>query len=211
MWIVVTRNRPGNVQRIFSMTVPVMPGIIAIDDDQVELYSKLELPDNWRVIATPPSRFGPKNNEILAMFPNEPFYGSLNDDMLPQSPGWDVDLVKAAGPWGIAWADDCLYRRIGCVAFGGELIRALGFICCPPLLHFYNDDAHELIAAELRNGKFCADIKVEHLHFTNGKVERDQTYNDRPPSINDKKAFREWKATQWPEIRDRVLKAMPAS
>lgn len=208
MWIMPSRNRPDLVERAFSKTQVSEPGIIAIDDDQVEMYSGLNIPANWQVIASPRSRFGLKNNEIFARFPNEPWYASISDDMLPETQGWDSELPKTAGPWNIAWADDCLYGRAVCIAFGGELIRALGFLCCPATEHFYTDDAWELVAKEI-GGVYRDDIKVPHLHFTKGLAPKDQTYEDRPASMKDRKAFEAWKLKSWPAIRDHLAEVRP--
>lgn len=209
MWIMPSRNRPQLAERVFSKTKVTTPGVIAIDDDQIEMYSGLNLPENWQVVASPRSRFGPKNNEIFARFPNEPWYGSISDDMVPETQGWDSELPKTSGQYGAAWADDNLYGRAVCIAFGGELIRALGFLCCPATEHFYNDDAHELIAKEVGNGVFRSDILVPHLHFTKGLSIKDKTYEDRPASMKDRKAFEAWKEKNWPQIKVNVLKAIP--
>lgn len=207
MWILPSRNRPDLVARVFSKTTVTAPGVVAIDLDQVGLYEQLKLPDGWSVLATERAFFGPKNNDIFRRFPDEPWYGTISDDMLPETEGWDVELPKSAGSWGAAWADDKLYGRAVCIAFGGELIRALGFLCCPATQHFYNDDAHELIAKEF-GGVYRSDVSVPHLHFTKGLSVKDKTYDERPSSGADRKAFEAWKQREWPAIRDRVRAQM---
>lgn len=208
MWIVCSRNRPHLVERIFSKVTPTERGLIAIDDDQEALYDGVKLPANWALDVSPKNFFGPKNNDVFRRYPNEPFYGSMNDDMLPETEGWDAILSAAAGSWGAAWADDQLGKRAGCVAFGGELVRALGFLCVPGLQHFYNDDAHETIASDLRIGIFREDVIVPHLHFSNGKAEHDATYRERPSHSADKLRFDVWKANEWPAQKVKVLEAM---
>lgn len=211
MWIVSSRNRPRLVERIFSKVQPTTPGVIAIDDDQVSLYADVRLPSGWKVLPTPRGFYVQKYNDIFARFPNEPWYGKIDDDMLPETPGWDSILPQAAGAWGFAWADDVLAGRAVCGAFGGELIRALGFICCPAVKHFYADDGHELVAHDLGVGVYRGDVKVPHLHFSNGSAPRDQTYQDRPNVAADRRAFEQWKVSEWPAIRDRLRRAVPSS
>lgn len=208
MWVLPSRNRPDLVERVFSKTTATCPGVVAIDDDQIDMYQGLKIPSNWTVIPSPRSRFGPKNNEIFARFPSEPWYASISDDMLPETEGWDAELPKTAGPWGIAWANDCLYGRAVCVAFGGELIRALGFLCCPATEHFYTDDAWELIAKEF-GGIYREDILIPHLHFTKGLAPKDKTYDERPSSGKDKRAFEAWKENAWPLIKARIIEVRP--
>lgn len=209
MWIMLSRNRPDLAQRVFSKVTPKEKGALVIDDDQIAVYAGVTLPENWRMISSPRTFFGPKNNEIFRMFPNEPWYGTINDDMLPETPGWDSILPEAAGKWGIAWADDVLYGRAACVAFGGELVRALGWICVPAVRHFYTDDGYELVAKDLGIGVYRSDVKVPHLHFSNGKAVKDKTYEERPAVSKDRAAFMQWKTTEWPEIRQRVAGMIP--
>lgn len=208
MWIVCSRNRPHLVERIFSKVTPTEKGIIAIDDDQIEMYAGVVLPDRWSFFISPRANFGPKNNEVFAQFPDEPFYGSLNDDMHPQTQGWDSILPHRAGRFGISWADDCLKKRAGCLAFGGDLIRALGFICAPGVKHFFNDNVHETIARDLGLGSYCGDVKVPHLHWSNDKAEKDATYLERPSHADDMKAFNRWKDHAWPALKLKVQQVM---
>jgi hypothetical protein len=210
MWIVASRNRPHLVERIFSKVQTTAPGIIAIDDDQEGLYANVHLPANWKIVSSPRGFNVAKYNDTFARFPNEPWYGKMDDDMVPETEGWDTTLVEAAGSWGFAWADDCLYGRAVCGVFGGELIRCLGYINCPAVLHFYADDGHELMAKELGNGVHRLDVKVAHLHVSAGKAPRDETYAARPNIEDDRIKWEKWKADEWPAIRERVRVAMPS-
>lgn len=203
MWIVCSRNRPHLIERLFSKTMPTTPGVIAIDEDQAEMYAATSLPEGWKLDVSKRNYFGPKNNDVFSRYPNEPWYGSINDDMLPETPGWDSILPEASGPWGIAWGDDKLGGRAVCVAFGGELIRALGWICCPGVYHFFNDDVHELIARELGIGKYIPEVIVPHLHFSKG-AEYDETYKSRPSHGADRARFQYWRDNQWPQMREHL-------
>lgn len=209
MWILPTRGRPDLAQRVFSIAPPFAPGVMAIDHDQVDAYSAVKLPPDWLRITLPRMYLAEKLNAVVDHFPSAPWYGIINDDMLPTTKGWDIDLPHAAGRWGIAWADDELNHRIGAAAFGGDLIRALGWIAPPALKHFYIDDAHETIANDLGVGVPRMDIKVAHLHFTAGKAAYDRTYKERGGNGTDQIEFNRWKTDEWPAQRAR-LKAMIA-
>ncbi len=205
MWLLPTRGRPELAQRVFSIAPPTAKGAVLIDDDEIEAYSSLTLPPNWSRLIGPRTTLAQKLNAAVDVLNAEPFYGIVNDDMLPTTPGWDTALPEAAGPWGIAWADDELNGRIGAAAFGGDLIRALGWICPPAQKHFFIDDAHEIIARELGIGRACLNIKIPHLHFTAGKAPYDKTYKNRPNHSADKAAFENWKTNEWPATKARLM------
>ncbi len=207
MWLLPTRGRPELAQRVFSIAPPTAKGAVLVDDDEIEVYSHLTLPKNWFRLILPRTTLSQKFNAAFEVLNAEPFYGLLNDDMLPTTPGWDTALPETAGPWGIAWADDELNHRIGASAFGGELVRTLGWICQPTQKHFFLDDAQELIARELGIGKPCLHIKIPHLHFTAGKAPYDQTYKNRPSHSADRLAFENWKLNEWPATKERLSSA----
>jgi len=204
MWLLPSRGRPQLIARVFSKTVTTEPGVVGIDEDEVDLYSDVALPRRWIFHVCPRLYLGPKLNYLVGQFPGRPWYGNINDDMLPETQGWDGLLPQAAGRRGIAWADDGLNRRLGAAAYGGELIRDLGWLACPALKHFYIDDVHELIAAELAVGTLCRDIRIAHLHWSAGLTPRDRTTNERPPSDADRHAFEAWRVAAWPTVRERL-------
>lgn len=215
MWFLPSRGRPHLMSRVFSVASPTEPGVLAIDQDQRDDYAAVKLPKGWLVLVLPRMVLAAKLNAMFECFPNCPYYGILNDDMVPQTPGWDSILAKAAGLRCIAWGDDCLNGRIGAAAFGGELIRKLGWLACPAVKHFYIDDVHELIAADLGIGKRLAEVKIPHLHFsakdtTLGVTPYDTTYLERPSATEDQMAYRAWCEREWPALRQRLVESVAA-
>ncbi len=206
MFIMPTRGRPHLIGRFFSK-VPPRPetkGILAIDEDDAANYSGIELPPGWAFRSTPRIYVTGKLNEVFEAFPGEPFYGVLMDDTVPLTDKWDVLLVEKAGPGGIAWSDDCLPgKRPSALVMGGDLVRALGWISCPSIKHFYADNVWETMAADLGFAGRCEEIKIAHLHFSAG-APFDQTYAERPAAADDALAFRRWLHTSWPELKNRL-------
>lgn len=209
MWFLPSRGRAHLIERLWKACMPTMRGVLAYDIDQTNDYVSVPLPPTWERLGMQRTHLSAKCNRLLEHFPDEPWYGIICDDQVPATPGWDRLLPQAAGAWRIAWADDCLHKRIGASAFGGELVRALGWMQCPSIKHFYLDDVHELIVKELDCGVYCADVKIPHLHFTTGGTPWDATYAQRPSHGEDALAFAKWKEYEWPALKARLQRVMP--
>ena len=211
MYIMPTRGRSHLIPRFFSV-VPPQPetkGLITIDEDDTDSYHGMQFPTAWDVHVSPRTYITKKVNEVFAMYPNEPFYGFIMDDTVPLTARWDVLLAEKAGPWGVAWSDDCLPgKRPSAFAMGGELVRALGWIFCPETKHFYTDSVWEKIAEDLGCAGRCEEIKVAHLHFSNGSAPFDKTYAERPDNATDAAGFEKW-LLEWPEIKARLKSLNP--
>lgn len=209
MWILPTRGRPELAKRVFSVAPPTSSGVMVIDTDEIEKYAHVQLPKTWSKLIRPRLHLSAKVNEAFRAFPTQPWYGLIDDDSLPKTQGWDVEIAKAAGSWKIAWADNENDTRMGVLVIGGELARALDWILLPAVKHFYVDDALELICAEFNIGVPLMDIKVPHLHFSIGKATYDSTYKERPSNAADKEAFHLWKEAEWPVLKIKLKALIP--
>lgn len=209
MWFLPSRGRPHLISRVFK-NIPTEPGILAVDDDQAELYQAVDLPPKWKLVVLPRMALSEKLNALFYQNHDAPYYGIICDDMVAETPNWDRLLELAAGAWHIAYADDCLHRRIGAAAFGGDLIRTIGWLVCPTIKHFFLDDVHEVIANEFKIGRQNSHVKIPHLHFTTGKTPIDQTYRERPDHETDRQAFVKWKADEWPQLRAKLKQQFAA-
>lgn len=206
MFVMPTRGRPHLINRFFSVfpPQPETTGILAIDDDDARNYADIKLPKGWDFRVSPRTYFTAKVNDVVAAFPGKPFYGFVMDDTVPRTDKWDVLLAEKAGPWGIAWPDDCLPgKRPSAMVLGGELVRALGWFSCPTVKHFYTDNVWETMAADLGCAGRCEEIKIAHLHFSSGAAPFDETYRQRPNNAADKIAFENWLLT-WPALKERL-------
>lgn len=209
MWILPSRNRPDRVARMFDKAPPSTRGIVAVDADQAKLYRGVKLPAGWVVEASQRCQYVAKHNFVFQRYPNEEWYGSLSDDMVPITEGWDVKLIERAGVLGVAYADDLFTRRSGAFAVGGDLVRKLGWIFPPCFVHYYGDTTMELLCRELGLAGMQRDVIVEHRHYANktkpGKY--DETSLARPKLQDERKIWNEWLACEWPGIRQRLQDA----
>lgn len=208
MWIMLSRNRPHKVAQMFQYAAPTTRGIVAIDDDQVELYKDVKLPEGWKLDVSKRDFFIPKNNKIFDRYRNCDWYGSICDDQVPMTQNWDKRLVEAAGRKNIAWCEDGMLHLPTCVVLGGDLVRACGFLFVPYMKHFFGDNAHQLMAEELNIKKFLPDVLVEHRHFWNGKADKDRTYRERPLVEPDRRSYKVWQQKEWPWLKRRLQREL---
>jgi hypothetical protein len=212
-WILPTFGRPCRCQQTLNSIAEcgASSGIVWIDGDPDPAYDDLRLPDGWEAIRSV-TNVGVCGvlNLVLQIRPNEPQYGFISDDSLVKTPGWSDALVHAAGRNGFAHSADGWHnerRMHGAVAFGGDLLRALGFWAPPGLKHSFVDDAWERLARALENSAYCPQIVVEHKHRDNGKAGDDATYRKAYDSFDhDRRTFELWTRDGFP---DAVARAIP--
>lgn len=201
MWLIPSRGRPQLAQRLFDCGFKEK-GVLILDEDDASGYRRIRLPFGWEKITLPRLWLSPKLNRGFETFPNEPWYGILNDDHVPMTHGWEKQMVEA-GSKGMAWPDDNYGQRISSHVKSGGLCRLLGWFVCPSLKHYYLDDVDELLA-QVVGGTYLPQVVVSHEHANAGRAKMDRTYLERPNPRLDKEAFLEWKEKQWPQIKERL-------
>ena len=202
MWLLPSRGRPHLAQRLFDKGNFKTPGLLILDKDDAYRYDRIRLPVGWKKLVLERMFLSGKMNAGLETVPGCEWYGGLNDDHLPLTEGWDLKLVEALKERPFVWPKDNYGDRISTPVMSGELVRTLGWFCCPAMNHFYLDDVHELIAECLGGGQI--DITVSHEHVNAGRMKPDKTWHERPSNAEDRVAFVIWCRDKWPEIRQRI-------
>lgn len=200
MWFLPSRGRPENVKRFFQAYEEMessTPGVLWLDEDDANNYSDVEIPDGWDKLVMP--RYGGTGimtNKFYELYPCEPWYGLLGDDVVPRTKNWDTKLVEAAGISGLSYANDLLRgeKHASHPVVGGLLARKLGWLALPGCDRTYIDDA--LMYAAKIEGKcyYLKDVILEHLHFSVGKSEFDGTY-EKLHGDTDRKIYEAWVAS----------------
>jgi hypothetical protein len=184
VWFLPTYGRPGRCQEALDSIIAAgasAPGIVLIDGDEDPAYLDLRLPGGWSLSRSHTNRglCGVLNSAFADHY-GEPWFGFISDDsVLRAGPGWDQHLIDAAGLSGFANSGDgwqAVQRMHGAVVFGGDLVRALGWIAPPGLVHSFCDDAWERLGRALGNWTHVPSVLVEHRHSVNGKAPDDPTY-----------------------------------
>lgn len=192
MWLLASRGRPASIQRFIDAwykTHASTPVYLRLDlcDPTIEEYKKLKYPKEFIVVIDSRARLGAAMTEILRVYPNEPWYGLLADDLNPISEFWDTQLIEAAGSNYISQANDLSPKPKNychpCI--GGNLVRKAGFFGFPLTTHYCLEVVwKDLVKRDSRFGRYLPNVVVENLHPDFNKSTFDVTYQE----ANDVKA-----------------------
>lgn len=219
VWIIPSYNRPKQCRELIEQmkaTGISTKGILFINGcDMLAEYKKIELPAGWQFMMHDPNiGCNAPLNEIFKRFPNEPWYGCINDDEWVFTPEWDKKLIQAAGSWYVANANDgwkSPARLQSFVVCGGELIRTIGWWVLPGLWHWHGEEVFEILAAHCGLRRFCHDIKTEHRHWRNNRAVRDATYESGEVNAKqDGVIFKQWLHNDSAELVNKIIRAMYA-
>lgn len=203
--IVPSRGRPQNIARMLDSvhaTARAETHVhVAVDDDDPELeryryVMKQAAGEGDRLTVGPRKGLTAWTNEIAVPAAEEyPYLASLGDDHVPGTPGWDRALIKGIermGGTGFAYPWDGTREDIPeAVVLSSDIVRALGWMACPDLDHWYIDN----VWADLGRGAGCLRhlrvIAVEH------QQRADQTSKDSGERLAaDRDAYYAWRKTR---------------
>jgi hypothetical protein len=201
--LVPSRGRPASIARLWDALTKTCQGdttlIVGLDDDDPALAEYFALGagpgldceyevqrDLRGVVAWFNYLAAPRAGQYR-------FLGALADDNLPQTPGWDVQIMEALERTPFAFGNDLSPRPPGefCthIFCRSEVVTALGYLAMPAVKHMYCD------AIWLEWGKAAGitclhQVNLEHLHYSTGKSPLDATYAASAPLMGpDKVAF----------------------
>ncbi len=179
-------GRPHNLKRFveaYKATGATLPIHVMLDAADAINYKDVEVPPNFKRCSVPAgTRIGSMYQILYHNFPNEEYYGIIADDVVPETPGWDVILKDACLPNKISWGFDGIQNgRLPTHPFiGGELVKKLGWWAPPGIQHWFIDNVWKIIADELGVGVYLPEVRMMHHHPVNKKAEDDDTYKNQP-------------------------------
>ena len=189
-----TRNRPNNCDRFIkslyetTQYTGTLELLFYVDNDYPakDIYKEIE--ERWQnnfwrvefVIGEPMSVS--KSWNIIA----EKSLGDImimgNDDLVYKTVRWDAkllgQLMELNDPYYLTWFNDGINGSKHCAfpVISREWYETLGYFA-PGIFNFgYNDTWLYDIAKRVGKLNFMGDILVEHLHFSTGKANMDDTY-----------------------------------
>ena len=181
--ILPTRSRPDSAERCINALKEhsvLSDFVIAIDDDQADLYPRL---DGVTYEVNPRLRMNGTLNLVANKYADK--YETiffLGDDHLVQTPNWDEYLSKAIAHkgYGLAYGNDLLQRHqlATAVMMSTNIIRAVGYMAPPKLVHLYMDNYWMILGQRLGTLWYFNNVIVEHLHPVAGKVAWDEQYRE---------------------------------
>jgi hypothetical protein len=180
---VPSRGRPGNITRLRNAVNATCTGDtelrVGLDEDDPELgnYPVFDLervvrPNLHKVTAWVNALTVPEAG-------NYRYLGTIGDDNVPQTPGWDTAVMGALEKTLFAFGNDQYPGRapgtLCCHVFmRSEVVQKLGYFGPPSIAHMYVD------VAWMSWGTACGitylhDVLIPHLHYTVG-APHDETY-----------------------------------
>jgi len=149
------------------------------DDKSLPEYQRLDYPSTWSFDILDRAPYNPVwhiNKRHYDDFRTEPWYGHINDDMVPRTYHWDQILIDTAGSDYIAYGDDMLQGKRMCTfpVIGGNLVRRFGRLMFDGL---NIDSAWMLLGYKYGLLRYRPDVRLEHMHYTVNKAPYDETYN----------------------------------
>lgn len=218
--IVPTRGRPDAARELseaFSATAELGTTLLtfAIDDDDPQLPGYLKsIPwgSDSRIshVVGPRLRMGPTlNTEAITAARSSSIVGFCGDDHRPRTRAWDTAVEGALleRP-GVAYGDDLIHGpNLPTAAFvSSELIRRLGYMHPPALIHLYLDNFWLHLGTHTHLA-YLPDVVFEHLHPIAGKAEWDSGYvevNASNVQDHDRLEFDRYLQEDWPVDKERL-------
>ena len=200
MWLLTSLSRPDRIRDLVASYAwgsgesRVML-VLWAGDKRMKEYLAQTWPANWTTEIVDVRGNGPTYNEMLSRYPDEPQYGFLADDAVLDIQGMLSELEREAGRWNVAYANDKFHGEsiptMPCL--GGDLVRAVGYLSPPSIIHQAIDCAWHEIGAPLGALRYRADLTYTHKHPLFGTAKFDATYRDSQyASINYQQIFRAW-------------------
>ncbi len=193
--IVPTRSRPANIARLiqgWEDTGATAHLLIVLDEDDPTLEDYDEVLRESRgheygflgVIVAPRKRLGPTlNHEAIAQAQRWAYVGFAGDDHYPRTVGWDdriADNLDNLGS-GIVYGNDLFQgpNLPTAVFMTSDVIRTLGYMCPPGLIHLFLDNAWKAWGEGMGRLRYLPEVIIEHLHpQADGKAEWDEGYSE---------------------------------
>lgn len=206
LWLLPTRGRARtNLPRFFEaakktgMTTPV---VVVVDETDYLInrddYDALDIPDNCRIEAVGAFCCAEATEKAREIFcKGASWIGWLADDLIPETPGWDVKCIESLTGWNCVSTDDgklAPNKFNGATVWSGDLVRAVGYLYPPGLQHFYIDDVWETLGRMMNIWTCRMDIMVRHVHASwNPDAADETTGHTNSFWQNDEPVFLKWK------------------
>lgn len=219
MWFLPTRNRPQACEELIRAMIAAgdVPDVAVMLDGPAY---QIEWPAHWHIhVADEHLEFQRALNALLKAHPHEPTYGILTDHCRPETEGWAEIMEERAGSGHMVLANDRknrinprngMRRLTAATCYGGDLIRAIGWIWLDTVVHMYGDDALEDIGHELNIIRYLPDVIVRDMLVREREIPIDanhkRMWNGRSYIGDDQRAYESWRAGAFQDLINRLSK-----
>lgn len=220
--VVPSRGRPDAVAALWEAwraTVGEVASLVVyVDDDDPLRVDYLAGPARHVVRCGPRRRLGPTLNQLAPELAHRyDAVGFMGDDHRPRTVGWDVRIAAELGRLGagVVYGDDGFqHDRIPtAVAISSAIIRTLGYMVPPGMMHMYLDDFWRLLGESIGRLSYLPDMFIEHMHPQAGKGVWDDGYREVNASEvfqADRAAFDMFLHGRWPADLNRLRMMLAA-
>jgi hypothetical protein len=187
MWFLPTHKRPQKIRRMLdSLGEKDRQERVCVlfwdKDPHLEEYRSVPFPGHWSYLVGPWRWASEKVNMAYAVYPDEPCYGFIQDDIEMVTKD-SLPVLRRDGERGLyAWPND-LYHRHGLSAISSvipqRMARALGWLAHPDFLHNCGDVINFRVARDLGILRYHEEI-IWNPHLTDRRTgqEWDEAYKD---------------------------------
>lgn len=217
--LVPSRGRPANVERLASACEKRCRAntllVFGFDtDDPDREMSEAAVTRSARFSVGPRMGLVGWTNKLARAHLDAPYLASLGDDMVPETDGWDVELITAVEHMGggFAYPDDRRRNDIPeAVVVDTRIVAALGWMALPALEHWFCDNVWRDLGAGINRLAYCPDVVVEHRHPNVTGEPSDAVYHEAAGKYNaDAAAYRKWRLFKMPSDIVTVRRAVGA-
>lgn len=188
--IVPSRGRPSNAARLIDAwyatnAFDVADLLFALDEDDTTLheYGYAVSGSDSSVDAIVGGRETMVNwTNGLALAKAHKYFalGSQGDDHVPRTQNWAQTYMNTLIEMGtgVVYGDDGLQRSNLCTEWmmTSDIVRAVGAMIPAPVAHLYADNSVMLLAHNAGVLRWIPGVKIEHMHYVNGKSTEDDGY-----------------------------------
>lgn len=213
--IIPARGRPDKAQTAFDALKQyskISDFMIGLDDDDADNYPEI---DGVIREVNPRLKMNGTLNLLSVRYADKyKTISFMGDDHLVRTDGWDEKLyetIRNRG-FGISYGNDLFQGENlpTMVMMSTNIIKTLGFMAPPKLIHLFMDNFWKFIGQVLGCLDYRADVIVEHMHFMVGKSQSDAQYlevNAKDVSNHDAQVFKEYCEIQ---LKDDAIKVLMA-
>lgn len=204
--LVPSRHRPHNIAELIKAcdeTETESDLIVIVDDDDDSMDDYLQLGCDIFIVERNGKGMARPLNFAARHFQNKyRHFAFLGDDHRPRTKNWDVHFINVLDELetGLVYGNDLLQgeRLPTAVAMTGNIVKALGGMVPPNMIHLYLDNFWLHLGRDLNAIRYLPDIIIEHLHPAAGKAQWDEGYrtvNAAEIYSADAKAFEDYIAS----------------
>ena len=210
--LVPSRNRPENIAELIKSldeTETESDLIVIIDDDEPQQDAYLQLGCDVLMVEKNGKGMAKPLNFAARHYANKyRHFAFLGDDHRPRTKNWDVHFINALDELGtgLVYGNDLLQGKnlATAIAMTGDIVRALGGMVPPDMIHLYLDNFWMQLGQDLNAMTYLDDVILEHMHPIAGKAQWDEGYrevNAEEVYSADKKALDDYLASDaYPQL-----------